>query len=221
MRQLLSNKQNTVKLFLCSFVLGWFLLLPPTKKKGGVHFANKNPGRKTSPSIGIHPSSIYPLSSQPPTHPGSHKAQRSLFSYPKLPSWERITYPTYPLPSLYHDFPNFPFGWDMWFFPSYFLNLNKGPFWEIFGELTYPLPRHEIEDDFPFPKVGYVSSLEGILKGIPVLNYLVGEVGWCCSQLSAGNSLWIRQKSLEASWVKHGKTMKPKTSRSCFSLLLL
>ena len=27
-------------------------------------------------------------------------------------------------------------------------------------ELTYPLPSHSKEDDFPFPKAGYVSSLD-------------------------------------------------------------
>ena len=29
-------------------------------------------------------------------------------------------------------------------------------------ELTYPLKKGILEDDFPFPQVGYVSSLEGI-----------------------------------------------------------
>ena len=29
-------------------------------------------------------------------------------------------------------------------------------------EITYPLPRHFFEDEFSFPKVGYVSSLEGM-----------------------------------------------------------
>ena len=29
-------------------------------------------------------------------------------------------------------------------------------------ELTYPPPKWHFEDDFPFPKVGYVNSLEGI-----------------------------------------------------------
>ena len=29
-------------------------------------------------------------------------------------------------------------------------------------ELTYPLPAGTFEDDFPFPQVGYVRSLEGI-----------------------------------------------------------
>lgn len=101
----------TILVFLC---LGVVLLLPPNKKKGGVHFANKNPGKNIT--FGRHPTvSNHPLSSQPPIRPGSHKAQRSLFSYPKLPYWERITYP---LPNLYHDFPNFPFGWDMWSFRS-------------------------------------------------------------------------------------------------------
>ena len=30
-------------------------------------------------------------------------------------------------------------------------------------ELTYTLPAGMFEDDFPFPKVGYVSFLEGII----------------------------------------------------------
>ena len=29
-------------------------------------------------------------------------------------------------------------------------------------ELTYPLPKYFWVDDVPFPKVGYVSSLEGV-----------------------------------------------------------
>jgi len=29
-------------------------------------------------------------------------------------------------------------------------------------ELTYLPPKWHFEDDFPFPKVGYVNSLEGI-----------------------------------------------------------
>ena len=36
---------------------------------------------------------------------------------------------------------------------------NAYPYWE----LTYPIKSHIFEDDFPFPKVGYVSSLEGSL----------------------------------------------------------
>ena len=29
-------------------------------------------------------------------------------------------------------------------------------------ELTYPFPKALLQDDFPFPQVGYVGSLEGI-----------------------------------------------------------
>ena len=29
-------------------------------------------------------------------------------------------------------------------------------------ELTYPIKKWHFEDDFPFPQVGYVNSLEGI-----------------------------------------------------------
>jgi len=36
--------------------------------------------------------------------------------------------------------------------------------WIPSRELTYPPKNGIFEDDFPFPKVGYVSSLEGSLK---------------------------------------------------------
>ena len=104
----------TILVFLC---LGVVFVAPPNKKRGGSTSQTKILEKNIT--FDRHPPVFNnPLSSQLPIRPGSHKAQRSLFSYPKLPSWERITYPTYPLPSLYHDFPNFPFGWDMWSFPS-------------------------------------------------------------------------------------------------------
>ena len=45
-----------------------------------------------------------------------------------------------------------------------------GPSTTLQGTNISPKKMH-FEDDFPFPKVGYVSSLEGILK-IDVTNYL-------------------------------------------------
>ena len=40
-----------------------------------------------------------------------------------------------------------------------FLDVRDLPSWK----LTYPIPVGTFEDDFPFPQVGYVNSLEGTL----------------------------------------------------------
>ena len=47
-------------------------------------------------------------------------------------------------------------------------------------ELTYP-PQGTFEDDFPFPKVGHVSSLEGIPRRTGVISpCLAGWKTWSC-----------------------------------------
>ena len=48
-------------------------------------------------------------------------------------------------------------------------------------ELTYPLPRH----DFPFPKVGYVSSLEGIQRSS--IGHNEKEKIWMFSEFEVNN----------------------------------
>ena len=51
-------------------------------------------------------------------------------------------------------------------------------------KLTYPVKNWHFEDDFPFPKVGYVNPLEGILYWVVKLQRCVffqffHPLGWC------------------------------------------
>ena len=66
-------------------------------------------------------------------------------------------------------------------------------------ELTYTLPAGMFEDDFPFPKVGYVSFLEGIIYfyfflkyvGITPVIYLLRE-SWGNHLFNEGNRIPTR-----------------------------
>ena len=55
-------------------------------------------------------------------------------------------------------------------------------------ELTYPIKNHFWDDDFPFPKVGYVSSLEDIY--IQLVKQQDAQPTASLEQLSRHESLW-------------------------------
>ena len=70
-------------------------------------------------------------------------------------------------------------------------------------ELTYPIFKGTFEDDFPFPKVGYVNSLEGI------------PIPWSIWEGKVVCFFFSRQNGL-GPWIDWGG--KPSSKRACLDV---
>ena len=90
-------------------------------------------------------------------------------------------------------------------------------------ELTYPIPRH-LEDEFPFPLVGYVSFLEGIPFCIQATRSsrplgMIGSVmkgwGWSARTWSIKYLVSLQEKTKTFGPVSQASTHVPSGATPC------